>query len=267
MMWPFRALCRRQILRDFPLDAALCDSSLQQRAIFNGLNAVENQRLREFATLFLHEKIIEPVNGLQLSEAMRLTIAVQCCLPVLNLGFDWLRDWRTLVVYPAEFIRPRGELDDAGVMHEWEETISGEAWERGPLILSWADVAASGHGEGYNVAIHEIAHKLDALNGAVDGFPPLHRGLSAAAWHDAFTAAFDDLNQRLDAGEDTALDPYAAEHPGECFAVFSEYFFEQPDLLHAEYPAVYQQLVGFYRQDPLARRLHSKSNAWLWTKP
>jgi len=252
-MWPFRQLRRKKILRDFPLAQAAWRKVLQDHAILAGLAEDEALRLRELSTLFLREKIFEPVQGLALSEAMRLSIAAQCCLPAMNLGPDWLDGWRTVVVYPGAFIRPRGQFDDYGVMHEWEEAITGEAWELGPLILSWADVEASGHGEGYNVAIHEIAHKLDLRNGEVDGFPPLHRNMDRQVWNTAFSAAFDDLNRRLDEGEDTAIDPYAAEEPGEFFAVLSEYFFEQPDVVEEEYPAVYRQLAAFYRQDPLAR--------------
>ncbi len=252
-MWLFRRLRRKKILRDFPLAQALWRKVLQEHAILASLCQDEELRLRELSTLFLREKIFEPVQGLALSESMRLTIAVQCCLPVMNLGLDWLDGWRTVIVYPGAFIRKRGQFDGYGVMHEWEEAIIGEAWDLGPLILSWADVEASGRGEGYNVAVHEIAHKLDLRNGGVDGFPPLHRGMGRQAWHEAFATAFDDLNRRLDLGEETAIDPYAAEDPGEFFAVLSEYFFEQPGLVEAEYPAAYRQLAAFYRQDPLAR--------------
>jgi hypothetical protein len=263
-MWPFRQLRRRRILRDAPVDEAVWRTVLQARPLFDGLDGAEARRLRELATLFLHEKIFEPVQGLRLDEAERLAIAAQCCLPVMNLGPDWLEGWRTVVVYPAAFIRKREQFDDYGVMHEWEEAITGEAWDLGPLILSWADMGASGQGEGYNVAIHEIAHKLDLLNGETDGFPPLHRGMSRKAWSEDFQTAFDDLGRRLDAGEDTAIDPYAAEEPGEFFAVLSEYFFELPGLLEAEYPRVYRQLAAFYRQDPLARisRAAAAKPAW-----
>lgn len=252
-MWPFRQLRRNKILRDFPLAEALWQGLVDGHPILGGLDAQESRRLRELTVLFAQEKIFEPVRGLALDEAGRLAIAVQCCLPVLNLGLDWLDGWRTVIVYPGEFVRKREEFD-GNVMHEWEEALSGESWQLGPLILSWPDVAASGRGEGYNVAIHEIAHKLDLLNGEADGFPPLHRGMSRKAWFAAFQSAFDDLGSRVDAGWDTAIDPYAAEAPGEFFAVLSEYFFEQPDLVADEYPEVYRQLAAFYRQDPLARR-------------
>ena len=252
-MWPFRQLRRRRILRDTPLPEAAWRKVLRDHPILGGLTGDETRRLREMATLFLHEKIFEPVRGLELAEPARIAIAALCCLPALNLGMDWLEGWRTVIVYPAAFIRKREQFDGYGVMHEWEEAITGEAWELGPLILSWADVEASGQGEGYNVAIHEIAHKLDLLNGEVDGFPPLHRGMSRKAWNNAFQTAFNDFQRRVDAGEDTDIDPYAAEEPGEFFAVLSEYFFETPDLVEAEYREVYRQLAAFYRQDPLAR--------------
>ena len=252
-MWPFRQLRRKRILRDFPLAEAAWRQVLRDHRALGGLSAAESDRLRELATLFLREKIFEPVRGLQLDEPGRLAIAALCCLPVVNLGADWLDGWRTLIVYPGAFIRKREQFDGFGVMHEWEEAITGEAWDLGPLILSWADVEASGQGEGYNVAVHEIAHKLDLLNGEADGFPPLHRGMRRGAWREAFTHAFEDFQRRVDGGEDTDIDPYAAEAPGEFFAVFSEYFFETPDLIEAEYPAVYRQLAAFYRQDPLAR--------------
>jgi hypothetical protein len=217
------------------------------------LAADEALRLRELSALFLQEKLFEPVRKLVLTDAMRLSIAVQCCLPVMNLGMDWLDGWRTVIVYPAAFVRKREQFDAVGVMHEWQEALAGESWEWGPLILSWSDVEASGWGDGYNIAIHEIAHKLDLLNGDVDGFPPLHRGMNRAAWTRAFNAAFAELNRKADAGEETAIDPYAAESPGECFAVLSEYFFEQPAVVKAEYPEIYIQLAAFYRQDPLHR--------------
>jgi len=253
-MWPFRQLRRKKILRD-----ALLPEHLWRQALFSGrpglagLSENDKRHLRELTTLFLHEKIFEPARALELTESMRVRIAVQACLPVMNLGIDWYDGWRTVIVYPGEFVRRREQTDDIGVMHEWDEVISGESWRLGPVILSWADVGASGLSETYNVVIHEMAHKLDLLNGEVDGFPPMHRDMSARAWSAAFKAAFDDFNARLDANEQTPIDAYAAEDPGEFFAVLSEYFFEAPDLLKAEYPAVYAQLRAFYRQDPVAR--------------
>ncbi|NJD05283.1 MAG: zinc-dependent peptidase [Methylococcaceae bacterium] len=250
-MWPFDGWRRKRILDESLIGDALWRRTLADHPILGRLRPGERARLRELTTLFLHEKLFEPVRGLTLDDSMRAMIAVQACLPILNLGLDWYDDWRTVVVYPAQFVRPRAQFDGTGVMHEWQEMLGGEAWERGPVILSWADVEASGVGEGYNVVLHEMAHKLDMRNGDADGFPPLHRGMQTRAWTDAFAPAYEDLNRRAETGHDTPVDPYAAESPAEFFAVVSEYFFERPGVLMEAYPAVYRQLAEFYRQQPL----------------
>lgn len=218
----------------------------------------DRQRLRELVTAFLDKKSLHGAGGLELSDEMRLMIAVQACLPVLKLGLDWYDDWVEIIVYPDEFIVEHEYTDELGIVHRVREPRSGEAWEHGPVILSWTDAEAAGSGDGYNVVIHEFAHKLDLRNGAADGFPPLHAGMDRKAWTDAFSAAYADFERRVeswggDVEEDSLIDDYAAEDPGEFFAVLSEVFFERPDALHHDYPEVYRQLVQFYRQDPLAR--------------
>ncbi len=245
--WRERRILQRQAIA--PRDWA---ETLAGLPILRDLPAAERQRLHDLTVLFLHGKSVLPVQGLTLSAAQRRHIAAQACYPILNLGLDWYGDWQTLIVYPDEFLKPRRELDADGVMHEWTEIRQGEAWQRGPVVLSWADVLASGLGEGYNVVIHEMAHQLDMLNGEADGFPPLHPAMRAADWRRAFSAAFADLNAQLAGGIAGPIDSYAATSPGECFAVASESFFERPARLQAAYPEVYDQLRRFYRQDPLA---------------
>jgi hypothetical protein len=107
--------------------------------------------------------------------------------------------------------------------------------------------------DGYNVVIHELAHKLDMRNGDANGHPPLHAGMSDAAWARDLSGDYGDLSRRVRRGEETPIDPYGAESAGEFFAVCSEAFFELPHLLRDEYPATYAQLVAFYRQDPTSR--------------
>jgi Mlc titration factor MtfA (ptsG expression regulator) len=221
--------------------------------LLDGLTREQGQRLADLALLFLRDKRLEPAQGLELTDPMRLAIALQACLPILELGLDWYRGWYAVIVYPAEFVPEREVMGDDGVVWTENEAKSGEAWEQGPIILSWADVEAGMDRDGYNVVVHELAHKLDMCDGAANGCPPLHAGMSPKAWSDAFSAAYDDLCRRVDAGEETPIDPYATESPAEFFAVVCESFFELPDLLHAEYPEVYEQLKAFYRQDPLAR--------------
>lgn len=218
-----------------------------------GLTAEQVARLVDLALLFLRDKRIEPVQGLQLTDRMRLLIALQACLPILELGLDWYRGWYAVILYPSAF-RPAHEYTDTdGLVWLDDEVKSGEAWEQGPVILSWADVEAGQALDGYNVVVHELAHKLDMRHGVANGRPPLHAGLSGETWAREFSGAYADLARRAEGGEDTPIDPYGAESPAEFFAVVSESFFETPGLLVAEYPGVYAQLRAFYRQDPLAR--------------
>ncbi len=207
------------------------------------------------ATIFLHEKSFEAADGLELTEVMRHVISVQACLPVLNLGLEWYENWKTIVVLPDVFVEEHTEVDIAGVAHEWQEDESGESWDEGPVVLSWKDVEASGWGDGYNVVIHEAAHRLDQLDGEVNGRPALHEDMDPGEWLEVFSHAFKDLSRRA-AGKRRRLriDPYAVENDAEFFAVASEYFFERPEVLHSEYPDVYRLLCAFYRQDPGRRQ-------------
>ena len=183
---------------------------------------------------------------------MRVTIAAQACLLVLNLGLDYYKDWSEIIVYPGAFLAPHRERDEAGVVSEGMRGLSGESWGRGPAILSWADIEHSRVG-GSNVVLHEFAHKLDFLDGAANGIPPLHSDVIRERWTEDFTKAYDDLHQQLECHRHPAIDPYAAESPAEFFAVVTEVFFQDPRRLHAHYPAVYDEMRRFYRQDPLAR--------------
>lgn len=215
------------------------------------LTVDEQKRLKLLAEEFLAEKEFSTGGGLELSDAMCVAIAAQGCLPILEFGLSAYRGWVGIVIYPDEFVVPRQMADEDGVVHEYDDVLAGEAWEGGPLILSWRDAQMAG--DGYNVVIHEFAHKLDMLNGEADGIPALHAGLPVDRWERVFFAAWDDFCQRVDSGEDTRIDPYASEHPAEFFAVLSENFFEQPALLAAEYPELYALFRDYYRQDPLAR--------------
>jgi len=231
---------------------ALWQSTVDSLPFLARLNETELGQLRELADAFLGEKEFTAVGGLELDDTICASIAVQGCLPILKLGLDWYQGWVGIVVYPDEFVIPRSVQDEDGVVHEYDEVAAGEAWGGGPLLISWRDVQMAG--EGYNVVIHEFAHKLDMLNGEADGIPPLHTGMDRAAWIKTLDAAYDDFCQRVDAaeasGRETEIDPYASEHPGEFFAVLSETLFEDPALLARSYPQLYRMLAEFYRIDP-----------------
>jgi len=236
------------------------DEALWLQAVKN-LSFIEKlpaDKLKSLVLLFLAEKQFTGTHGLEVTDTMRVSIAAQACVPILELGIDWYAGWSGIVVYPGDFRVRRSELDEEGVMHEWEDELAGEAMPGGPVVLSWDAAQGStgslgsrtpGDGE-INVVIHEFAHKLDMLNGAADGLPPLHAGMDRRAWVAAFEEAYRGFCDALERGKDTWLDPYAAEHPSEFFAVISEKFFSDAKETRRRYPDVYEQLKRFYRQDP-----------------
>ena len=247
---------RRRVLEKHAIDPALWQRVAESWPFLAGLSAAEEQRLREFALLFLAEKEISGAGGLEIGDEMRLSIALQACLPILNLGLDWYDGWVGIVVYTGDFRLKRSEVDDDGVVHEWDDELAGESMPGGPVVLSWDATLAShdpDEDDLMNIVIHEFAHKLDMRNGEADGQPPLHSGMSRERWRAVFDAAYRHFCKAVEAGEETFIDPYAAEHPSEFFAVASEVFFEWPHELKADYPEVYEQLALFYRQDPALR--------------
>ncbi|UVE18364.1 zinc-dependent peptidase [Pseudomonas sp. LS44] len=255
-MWSLRAWRHRRILARHPLDAQRWAEVRTRLPILDGLDAREELRLQQRAVLFLHSKQLSALPGVELDDSGRLFLAAQAQLPLLHLAdLNWYGGFHEIVLYPDDFVSPQRHRDASGVEHEYDDARSGEAWQHGPVILAWPGVQSSGDWEGYNLVIHELAHKLDMLNGDANGLPPLHSDMRISDWATAMQSAYDDLNAQLDrdADAETPIDPYAAENPAEFFAVTSEYFFTAPDLLQQAYPAVYAQLKEFYRQDPLAR--------------
>src|SRR5471032_1814011 len=255
-MWSLSDWRKRRTLARHPVEPQVWQRVLRRLAILDGLTADQSQQLLENSVLFLQAKHLTALPGVELDQEQRLFLAAQAQLPLLTLGdLNWYQGFHELILYPDDFVSPQRHRDSSGVEHEWDGEHSGEAWAQGPVILAWPGVLASGQWEGYNLVIHELAHKLDMLHGDANGLPPLHPDMRVQEWASVMQSAFDDLNRQLDANPDvdTEIDPYAAEYPAEFFAVTSEYFFSAPDLLVNSYPQVYAQLSRFYRQDPLAR--------------
>lgn len=225
------------------------------------LTAEENRRLRLIASEFCSRKRFFGAGGFEVTELIQVQIAAQACILILELGTDGYEGWNDIVIYPATFRTRREVTDSAGVVHTNTAVLAGEAWLGGPVVLSYDAITKADDRHAHNVVIHEFAHKLDMQNGPANGFPPLHRGMKKSAWNHAFMASYLDFCARADQAKVDAyrdggaalhllpLDAYAAENPAEFFAVISEAFFEAPHTVKAAFPAVYQQLVLFYRQD------------------
>jgi len=223
--------------------------------ICQGLSETERQKLVALAKQLLKGKTFTPAADAEPTGLDIAMLLIQAALPVLYLGTHWYKGWSEVVLYPGEFVHKGEQVDQFGVVHGVVHVRAGEAWAGGPLVLSLESVRASGNLDGYNVVVHEFAHKLDMNNGPVNGLPPLHGDMRVDEWSSAFTHAYRDFCRQVAWMGDnaTGIDPYAAESPAEFFAVMSEYFFERPDLVLGTYPAVYEQMRRFYRQDPLQR--------------
>ena len=240
----------RRIVARHPIAEPLWQEALRRCAPARRLGASDQAALRVLATQFLQSKSLEPVQGLELDDADRVLLATHACVPILKLGLDWYDGWHSVIVYPDAFIPRRTRTDAAGVVHETRSAMAGEAWGRGPVILSWANVLQAGEKPGHNVVIHEMAHKLDMLNGDANGFPPLHRRMAPRVWTWVFSGAWERLREDHRNGLPLPIDPYGLQNEAEFFAVVSEQFFEDPATLRQQLPEVYRQLEQFYRQHP-----------------
>jgi len=241
-----RTLRRRAIPDD------LWDLTVARYPFIGRRSADDLESLRDLATLFLAQKEFHGAQGFEITDEIAVAIAAQACLPILRLGLVHYDGFVGIVVHPDEVVARREVVDEDGVVHLYDETVTGEAMEGGPVMLSWHDVATAGESAewGYNVVIHEFAHVLDMGDGAANGIPPLANRAAREAWAEVLGAEFNDFCYRVDAGFDTLLDPYGAEGMDEFYAVASEVFFVAPGDLRMEHPALYDLFAGYYQQNP-----------------
>jgi hypothetical protein len=217
---------------------ALWDETLAALPFVASRPAEQRERLRRMASLFLDRKEFTGAQGFVVTDAIALAVAVQACLPVLELGLNAYDSFVGIVMHRDVVVAPREVMDEHGVVHAYDEELAGEAMEGGPLMLSWADVLPGEEAReaAYNVVIHEFAHVLAARSGP--------------ALIETLMPEYDRWCERIVCGHESAIDPYGTEAPEEFFAVASEAFFVTPAALKEEQPALYRLLSGFYRQDP-----------------
>ncbi|MFH1706513.1 MAG: M90 family metallopeptidase [Planctomycetota bacterium] len=239
---------RRAQLLSAPLPAPW-RTILERQPCFRRLPADLRRGLPGRMNVFMAEKRFEGCGGLTLTDEMRVIIAAQACLPLLGGAGDHYPGVTTILVYPRDFPVEETKVEE-GFELTGEETLSGESWQQGTVILSWDSVLGDADDAAFNVVVHEFAHQLDEEDGMLDGVPLLRPGMDYDRWVRVFQEAYDDLVRRSEAGEDTVLDPYGTYDAVEFFAVASEAFFEVPRELKAEHPDMYGELAGFYGLDP-----------------
>lgn len=229
--------------------------------LLGALTAAEQKSLIALAKRFLQQKRLVPLQDFQLDELKSTRLALIFCLPVLNLGYDWLDGFHEVLLYPSPFVVDDEWQDEFGLVHHEKMVHSGQSWQQGPVVLNWLDVQDSWDLSGYNLIIHEVAHKLDSRgSGHANGVPSIALR-DVAGWEQDLQSAMNDIQDEIDTvGENAAsIDAYAASDGAECFAVLSEYFFTAPEIVQDRFPGLYQRFSQFYRQDPARRYFNAQS--------
>jgi hypothetical protein len=247
-----RGFWRRRTLRRHALDDGDWARVCARVPLFGALDEAERARLREQATLFLAAKTLSPSAGFALDAGQAIEIAAWAALPILHRDLGAYASFRGVIVYPDEFLAPREEMDEFGVVHTGHEQLIGESWDEGPMLLSWADVEASREPGCGSVVVHECAHKLDLGDGAMNGVPDLAgSGITGAEWERVMRAAWEAMGREQQEHGATAIDDYALESPAEFFAVLSEEFFTAPATLERGCPDAFALLARFFGIDSL----------------
>jgi Mlc titration factor MtfA (ptsG expression regulator) len=241
---------RRALAR--PLSASQLAIIERNVVQYRGMRAPLREQLQRLVKRFLHEKTFVGCAGLEVTEEMRVTIAAQACLLLLNRTAEVYPGLHAVLVYPGAFLVPRKEVDPGGVVTETRQDLLGESWGDGRVILSWEHVRRAGHDpEGaQNVVLHEFAHQLDSESGSTNGAPILGSAERYKRWSETLARDFELLRRDTYWGQRDVLDPYGASSPAEFFAVATESFFEQPHALAARHPELYAEFGRYFRVDP-----------------
>ncbi|MEX1233122.1 MAG: M90 family metallopeptidase [Planctomycetaceae bacterium] len=228
---------------------------------FRDLGVEERRKLRDVMRIFIAEKNWEGCGGLELTDEIKVTIAAQACLLVLGFDDVYFDHVLSILVYPTSYVVPEKTVNQIGVETEDRSNRLGEAWYRGPVILSWEDALASGRNEaeGHNVVLHEFAHQLDMIDDrSVDGTPPLVTAELHERWTELIHEEYEQLKRDCRRREWTVLDCYGTTNIGEFFAVATESFFEEPAEVAERHPELYALFCEFYRQDPAKRGMRDE---------
>ena len=246
MKWLERLRTYR-ILKKHGLPDHLWRETTQKLVILSTLNSHQMAELRVLTTLLIYRKTFFGAHDLEITLEMKVVIAAQACLQVIELGIDSFEGWTEIIVYPRAFKVEREMQDVNGLVSTENNVLSGEAWGKGPVILSWEDVERDSFTlrKGHHVVIHEFAHKLDMLNGRANGMPPLHPDMKISDWTASLSHAYERLIKNLE-HQNNEINAYAATNPAEFFAVMSEYYFTAPQVLIKHYPKVYRELKAYY---------------------
>ncbi|WP_051640655.1 zinc-dependent peptidase [Thiomicrorhabdus sp. Milos-T2] len=237
----------------------LWHQAIRKMPIMQRYHSSQRMQIRLLASEILRTKHLIAIKGMVFTDEIKVIIATQAAIMVYGFelakegsAMSWLRNWSQIIVYPMPFLNGRENIvSPNGVLVSQSGLESGETQYQGGIVIDWNDDKPHRlRAHANQVLMHEMAHKLDMLDGDTNGHPPLHADMNEREWFMAFEEAFESLCQQLIKGRKPAINPYAATNPAEFFAVSTEYFFEAPAVLKRVFPAVYHQLTLFYKQSP-----------------
>ncbi len=243
---------RRRELLALPFSGEWLSFLQENVAIYSLLTTGDQDKLRKRIQVFVPEKEWVGCAGLQITDEMRVTVAAQACLLLLGVDDSYcFDDLRSVLVYPDTYTQPPQMRQHKLIVEEQVATL-GEAWRRGPIVLTWSEVlrGARHPRSGHLLVVHEFAHHVDGLDGDMDGTPPLRTSPEYLRWNHVVDREYDRLVRQTEQGQVTLLDQYGASSRAEFFAVASECFFGRPALLRQQHADLYQILQNLYRQDP-----------------
>ena len=254
MFHPFRNRRRRELERE-PFPRGWAEVVDRNVPYCRGLDPDERRRLENLVKVFVAEKNFEGCGGLAITDEIRVTIAAQACLLLLNLHHDYYERLSSILVYPESFKFEQTEPGPGGMASVTTRPVLGLSSTMGAVVLSWPDALRGGQGpaDGANVVLHEFAHQLDRLDDAMDGAPPLDTTAMYREWARVLGREYQRLQGEVESGTATLISDYGATRPAEFFAVVTELFFERPADLRRERPELYDEFRHYYRQDPAGR--------------
>lgn len=251
---PLRIAYRRRQLTSLPFPSAWREIIKRNVPYVRSLPADLQLQLKKLVQVFVAEKAFVGCSGLVITDEIRITVAAQACLLILNLPNYYYPNVHQVLVYPEAFVVNRNYTDSIGVLQNHNQVLSGESWAHGQVILSWQDAldGAAIVDDGRNVVIHEFAHQLDQQKGYANGAPDLMSRERYQRWSSVLGSEFARLQGQISRQEASLFSAYGATDPAEFFAVISEVFFEQPERMAAEHPELYSELGNFYHLNPLS---------------
>ncbi len=257
---PFR-YHRRKALKLMPFPQEWSAIIARNVPFFKELDAEERERLEDLVKIFVHEKNFEGCGGFEITDEIKVTVAAQACLLLLNLEHNYYDELVSILIYPSGFQHTKISRNDSGMVTEEEQPVAGLSYSKGVIALSWPDTISGSKNalDGSNVVLHEFAHQLDQLSGSMNGAPVLSSASQYRDWCRVLTREYNALREDLSQQRQSVIRSYGATAPAEFFAVVTEIFFEKPQQLKEDHPELYEEFKGYYKQDP-AKRIHVNPN-------